>query len=154
MRPAVRRMGASSSLSTPVAILLASMIIATGVYFGLRGPAPAASPGAAAEPPAPLLTPDRALVVQHALAALSYHRPLLLARCYRPALAELPAPIPAEFSLDLTFDARGVQLMRGVVELPGTSTPEITRCVGDLLPPLLIPPPGATVAVEVPLRFP
>ena len=55
---------------------------------------------------------------------------------------------------NVTFDADGRQLARGVVETPGTSTPELTRCIGDTLLPLQVPAPGATIQVEVPLRFP
>lgn len=139
----------------PVAIVLSSVIVATGIYFGLRHRTPPPPPPPQQPAPAPVpVQVDRARVDQHARAALAYQRPLLLARCYRPAIAALPSPIPAEFVLDLTFDADGGQLMRGINEVPGTSTPELTRCVGEQLAPLRIPAPGASVQLEIPLRFP
>lgn len=154
-------MGAGSSSSLPAAIVLSSVIVATGIYLGLRERAPVHSPTTAAEPaplapvvaPAPVVV-DRALAGEHARAAVAYARPQLLARCYRPAIAGLPAPIPAEFVLDVTFDADGVQVLRGLNEVPGTSTPELTRCIGEQLGPLRIPAPGGPVQLEVPLRFP
>ena len=101
-------MGAGSSSSLPAAIVLSSVIVATGIYLGLRERAPVHSPTTAAEPAplAPVVAPapvdvDRALAGEHARAAVAYARPQLLARCYRPAIAGLPAPIPAEFVLDL-----------------------------------------------------
>lgn len=151
-------MGAGSSSSLPAAIVLSSVIVATGLYLGLRERAPAQSPTTVAGPapsaPPAVVVVDRARAGEHARAAVAYARPQLLARCYRPAIAGLPAPIPAEFVLDVTFDAEGVQLQRGLNEVPGTSTPELTRCVGEQLGPLRIPAPGGPVQLEVPLRFP
>lgn len=151
-------MGAGSSSSLPAAIVLSSVIVATGIYLGLRERAPAHSSTSAAgpappAPPVPVVV-DRALAGEHARAAVAYARPQLLARCYRPAIAGLPAPIPAEFVLDVSFDAAGVQVLRGLVEVRGTSTPELTRCIGAQLGPLRIPAPGGPVQLEVPLRFP
>lgn len=147
-------MGAGLHLSTPVAIVIASAVVATGVYFGLRaqGPAPGQTPVALAPAPAPPV--DRAQVAAHALAALAYQRPHLLARCYRPAAVAAAEPPIVQYQLDLSFDARGVQIMRGIVELGGDHSPELTRCLTDTLTPLLIPPPGAPASVEISLRFP
>lgn len=147
-------MGAGSHLSTPVAIVIASAVVATGVYFGLRAQAPAPAPAPAAPVPAPAPPLDRAQVAEHALAALAYQRPHLLARCYRPAAAAAAEPPIVRYQLDLSFDASGAQVMRGIVELEGDHSPELTRCVTEALTPLLIPPPGAPASVEIPLRFP
>jgi hypothetical protein len=133
--------------ATPAAIVLAAVIVALGLAVGLRAP-PSPSPAAPATAAPPV---DRARVARHAAEALAYHRPLLLDRCWRPAA---PRPAAAVFTFNLSFDARGEQVARGVVEEAGTSTPELTRCVVAVLPPLRVPPPGAGVQVEVPLRLP
>lgn len=151
----MRRVGARASLAIPAAIVIAGGAIAAGAYLGLRDRAPASVPAtpsavAAPVPVAPPVAVDRGLVTRQALEALAYHRPQLLARCYR-AIAERR---PAAFTFDVTFDAQGSQVMRGVVEAPGTSTPEITACVTENLPSLKIPPPGAVVTIDVPLQLP
>ena len=153
----MRRVGARASLSIPAAIVIAGGMVAGGAYLGLRdrggpGAAPLATatePAAASIAAAPVAV-DRELVTRQALEALAYHRPQILTRCYG-AIAERRA---AMFTFDVTFDAQGSQVMRGFVEAPGTSTPEITACVTESLPPLKIPPPGAVVMVEVPLQLP
>ncbi len=146
----MRRVGARASLVMPAAIVIAGGMIAGGAYLGLRergaGEATAPAPAAVSAP----VAVDRELVTRQALEALAYHRPQILARCYR-AIAERR---PAAFTFDVTFDAQGSQVMRGFIEAPGTSTPEITACVTESLPPLKIPPPGAVVMIEVPLRLP
>ncbi len=149
-------MGAGSHLSTPVAIVIASAVVATGVYFGLRaqGSAPGETPAAPAPAPAPAPRVDRVQVAAHALAALAYQRPHLYARCYRPAAAAAATPPVVHYHLDLSFDASGAQVMRGIVELEGDHSPALTRCLTDNLTPLLIPPPGAPASVEISLRFP
>lgn len=148
----MRRVGARASLVMPAAIVIAGGMIAGGAYLGLRergageATATATAPAAVSAP----IAVDRALVTRQALEALAYHRPQILARCYW-AIAERR---PAAFTFDVTFDAQGSQVMRGFIEAPGTSTPEITACVTESLPPLKIPPPGAVVMIEVPLRLP
>lgn len=148
----------SAGLSTPAAIVIAGVCIAVGVYFGLRAQVPPAAPVVASPPtpavPTPAVSPppvrvDREVVARHAAEALAYQRPQLLARCYGAG-----ERTPAEFVLNVTFDAQGQQTARGQDERPGTSTPEISRCVTEVLAPLRVPPPGAAVMVEVPLRLP
>ena len=70
-----------------------------------------------------------------------------------PALAAKPG-LTMDLLFNVTFDAEGRQLARGTVELGGSSTPELTACINEQLAPLQVPPPGATLMVEVPLRFP
>jgi hypothetical protein len=143
----MRRVGARANLTIPAAIVIAGGTIAGGVYYGQRERAPIEVA------PAPVAAPvavSRELVARQAIEALAYHRPQLLARCYRA----ISPRRPAAFTFDVTFDAQGSQVMRGFVEAPGTSTPAITACVTESLPPLMIPPPGAVVMVEVPLQLP
>lgn len=153
-------MSARAGLSTSTAILLASGLVAVSIFFGLRGRAPEA-PAVEATPPAapePVVAPPRIsapeLVARQASEALAYQRTRLRDLCYRPAAIAAGEALPAAWVFNVTFDARGAQLARGMVEQRGTSTPELTRCVGEQMEPLLVPPPGATIMVEVPLSFP
>ncbi len=141
----------------PLAIVIAGIAIAAGLYFGLRAPAGApASPVAVPVPVAPALVPVPSsveVVREQAVEALSYQRGELRDRCFRAALAGQPG-LTMQLMFNVTFDALGQQIMRGVVETPGTSTPALTACIQEQMAPLRVPPPGRTVQVEVPLRFP
>lgn len=145
----------------PVAVVVAGLAVAAGLYFGLRAQAPAVAPVVTPPVAPPVVTPPvparpvvgADVVLRQASEALSYQRATLNDRCFRPAVVATPA-LTMELLFNVTFDAEGRQLARGVVETPGTSTPELTRCVSDLLAPLQVPAPGATIMVEVPLRFP
>ncbi|WP_437596181.1 hypothetical protein WMF28_26735 [Sorangium sp. So ce590] len=169
-------------LSTPTAILLGSALIAAAVYLGLRhGPAavapdarsaggtaadragsgssagPAERAGASGEgAPAPRRAPSvpREEVARQAARALDAHRPALVERCYRPAIAAQPAPRGVKYVFDLTFDAQGRQIARGILEDRETSRPEITACLVTALPPVAVAPPGASVRVDVPFSLP
>ncbi|WP_437791379.1 hypothetical protein [Sorangium sp. So ce693] len=155
-------------LSTPTAILLGSAMISAAVYLGLRhGPAgvpteprpvvgapwqPADAVSSAGAAPAPSV--PREQVAMQAARALEAHRPALIERCYKPAAAARPAPRGVKYIFNLTFDARGRQLARGIIEDREASSPEVTACVVDALPAVAVPPPGANVRVDVPFSLP
>ncbi|WP_438014299.1 hypothetical protein WMF18_25695 [Sorangium sp. So ce315] len=164
-------------LSTPTAILLGSAMIAAAVYLGLRhGPAavapdarPAegaaalqAGPGASAATaeraaaPAPPAAPSvpRDEVARQAARALDAHRPALVERCYRPAIAAQAEPRTVKYVFNITFDARGRQIARGLIEDREAARPEVTACLVAALPPVEIAPPGANVRVDVPFSLP
>ncbi|WP_437964353.1 hypothetical protein WMF04_32155 [Sorangium sp. So ce260] len=169
-------------LSTPTAILLGSAMIAAAVYLGLRhGPAavppdpraaegapsrrgePASSAGPAERArasgegaPAPQRAPSvpREEVARQAARALDAHRPALVERCYRPAVAAQPAPREVKYVFNLTFDAQGRQIARGVIEDRETSRPEVTTCLLAALPPVAVAPTGSSVRVDVPFSLP
>ncbi|WP_437954976.1 hypothetical protein WME76_25885 [Sorangium sp. So ce119] len=159
-------------LSTPTAILLGSAMIAAAVYLGLRhGPAavpPGARPAAAealqagpaaSAPPAragaaaPQTVP-RDEVARQAARALDAHRPAIVARCYEPAIAAQPEPRAVKYVFNITFDAQGRQIARGLIEDRETARPEVTACLVGALPPVEIAPPGANVRVDVPFSLP
>ena len=155
-------MSHENNWAMPLAVMIAGVAIGAGLYFGLRAQvpvvpvAPVASVVAAAvvPPPAPARrVASAAVVLQQATEALSYQRPGLQQGCFGPALAVRPG-LTMDLLFNVTFDAEGRQLGRGTVELGGSSTPELTTCINERLVPLQVPPPGATVMVEVPLRFP
>ncbi|AUX45071.1 hypothetical protein SOCE26_065520 [Sorangium cellulosum] len=164
-------------LSTSTAILLGSAMIAAAVYLGLRhGPsardpeahdpaarrderAPGADAPAPGATPAPSATPARSAtprdeVARRAAEALEAHRAALMQRCYTPAIAAQPERPVVKYVFNITFDAQGRQVARGVIEDRETARPEVTACLGTALPPLSIPPPGARVRVDVPFSLP
>ncbi|WP_437989626.1 hypothetical protein [Sorangium sp. So ce145] len=120
------------------------------------GPA-ARAPGAGA-PARPLQAPalgvPRDEVATQAARALEAHRPALIERCYKPAVAAQPAPRGVKYVFNLTFDAQGRQLARGIIEDREASRPEVTACLVDALPPVAVAPPGANVRVDVPFSLP
>ncbi|WP_437284877.1 hypothetical protein [Sorangium sp. So ce406] len=164
-------------LSTPTAILLGSAMIAAAVYLGLRhgpaavapdaravdgaealqaGPAASAPPaqraGATAPPRAPSVPRDE--IARQAARALDAHRPAIVARCYEPAIAAQPEPRAVKYVFNITFDAQGRQIARGLIEDRETARPEVTACLVGALPPVEIAPPGANVRVDVPFSLP
>jgi hypothetical protein len=156
-------MSASAGMSVPTAILLASGLIAVSIFFGLRAQAPVVPPTVAppvtvAATPEPVVAAppvsSSELVTRQASEALSYQRTRLRDVCYRPAVLAGGAQLSAVWTVNVTFDAQGNQLARGLVEQRGTSTPELTQCMGKEIQPLTVPPPGATIMVEIPLAFP
>ncbi len=156
-------MSTGANNAMPLAIVVAGAAIGAGLYFGLRAQAPVVMPPVApvvvppvvappvVAPPVPVASPE--VVLGHAIEALRYQRAGLLATCFRPALAAKPG-LTMELVFNVTFDAQGRQLARGVVETPGTSTPALTACVTGAMTPLQVPAPGRVLMVEVPLRFP
>jgi len=138
-------------------------MLSVGLYFGLRSLAPdeiaVASAGLPAEAPPPPSPPpppvlDPAVVQQHAVNALAYHRGTLRQECYLPAVAG-ESPLPTlSFEFNFTFSPEGVQIARGVTETRSASRPAITQCVLAKLPPLRIPPPAQVARVTAPLSFP
>lgn len=148
-----------AAISTPTAIVIGSVIVAAGLYFGLQQrPAPVAAPIApppAPTPvqptPAPIPTPTivpAATVARQASETLEYHRALLRERC------SPPAGTTARFTLNVTFDAAGTQVIRGIVEDRDNPPPGLGGCGNTTLPALRVPPPGAVTAIEVALTVP
>jgi hypothetical protein len=142
-------------MSTPTAIVIGSVIVAAGLYFGLRRPDPVAASvvPTVTPPPAPVqaIPPTvvpAATVARQASETLQYHRTLLRERC-RP-----PAGTTARFTLNITFDAAGMQVIRGIVEARDNPPPGLGSCVNSTLPALRVPPPGAVTPVEVELSLP
>lgn len=145
--------GTNVSMSTPTAILLGSVIVAAAVLYG-RG-APEAGPVSVPSSPAPerapivhpAITPRETVVVQ-AEDSLKYQRAGLRARC--------PAR-PGEsyrFTLDVTFDPGGNEVIRGIIEDTGNPATGMGTCLTAAIIPLKVPPPGVTTRVEVPLLWP
>lgn len=76
-------------------------------------------------------------------------------RCWAPTLAAAPEPARSTYSVQITFDADGREIARGVSELRDTdSRSDVANCLGRSDLTLQIPPPGQIVSVVVPLHFP
>lgn len=116
-------------------------------------------PGAAAPPreplaPAPAATADRNAVLAAAMKDIERHRAAIVDKCVKPALAKKPDPPTIKLVFNVTFDAKGQQITRGVSEDRATSRYEVTQCVTDALPPLEVPPPGVSAMVDIPWTLP
>jgi hypothetical protein len=175
-------------LTTPVAILLAGVAIGVGLYAGPRAPGHAElPPGAAPQAvptaprtlpgpdgrPAPVRRVDPATVQQAARdavqRALAAQRAALVAACWAPVAGSVPSGSTVSWILDVTFNAAGAQVARGVRSVrpagfspgnPPVITPamraqsSVTGCVQRTLPPLSIPAPGRNVRVELESSLP
>jgi hypothetical protein len=162
-------------LSTQAAILIAGAFVAVGVFFGLRSrsshdvhPSTAATrrqpnpdpvdppssvrPRAAPSPPPPSGAVDREEAARLAAAELEKHRKAIEAACLVP---EPGGKVPnVRLVFNLTFDANGQQLARGVTVDRRGGPAEVTACVQQKLPSLAIPPPGAVVAFDLEWTLP
>jgi hypothetical protein len=164
-------------VSTPVAILIGSVVIGAGLFFGLRdrqaepvapaastAPAPSApsvSPpteqGTGAPPPAPAPStaglPD-AKVIELATAEIEKHRKLLVEKCWTASTAPMPEPPVARLVLNFTFDPAGKTIARGMVEDRRAHRSGVSSCVSQQLPDITIAAPGRSAHVEVPISLP
>ncbi|WP_437934413.1 hypothetical protein [Sorangium sp. So ce341] len=121
---------------------------------GEGAPAAQRAPGEGA--PAAQRAPavPREEVARQAARALDARRPALVERCYKPAIAAQPAPREVKYVFNLTFDAQGRQIARGIIEDREASRPDVTACLATALPPVAVEPPGASVRVDVPFSLP
>lgn len=174
-------MASEKLLSTQTSILLAGALIAAGLYFGLRGrevpsPPPSASSAAAtvassaqaqapaassvatapvAPAPSSAPAPDLDKVKVAALKDLERHRQAITKQC----LTEVPAAQPdppggIKVQFNVTFDAEGRQIGRGISEDREHTRPGVGACLSRVLPALSVPPPGQTVQVFLDLSIP
>ena len=157
-------------ISNQTAILLGSVIIALGLYFGLqRKPAAPPSPVVPVmvdAPRAPTAVPeperpaaaaarvDHSEVVKQVEAALAKHKKVLVEKCFAPSLAKNPEPKTVSYTFNYTFDASGKQIARGTIESRESSRPDVTQCVSQNLPAIEVPPPGQSTTVDVKFVMP
>lgn len=126
--------------------------------------APAAAPAALAaadEPPAPQAAPPGrptpavvARVAEEASLALERAREDLRARCV-PAGRPAGSGLPARFTFNITFDASGREIARGISEDRRARDPEVAGCLRRLpFGTLRVTAPGANVGVRVAMSLP
>lgn len=165
-----------SGLTTPQAIVVGAALIGTlagaGAYFGSRARAPTADPtattsAAPAPPVPPIVTPAAATastkaegaavrerVARDATAAIEKHRAHLKKTCWEESAKKSPAPAQSKFVWNITFDAQGKQLARGITEEREGMREGLGACVSQALPSLEVQPPGTTVQVDVSFTLP
>lgn len=105
----------------------------------------------------PLAVPDAELrqrVAADAQAALTAARARLRETCWTPALAKEPLPATSRYVFDLTFDAAGTEIARGISEVREASRSDVAQCLRSLPMDLHVAPPGANVGVQVTVAFP
>ncbi|AUX32685.1 MULTISPECIES: hypothetical protein [Sorangium] len=169
-------------LLTPAAILVGSLVIATGLYLGLQRPAPSSGPPPAgaeaaaasvkappapadAQPPsqphpAPAAAPParpRELyerVEADAVKALEARRALFVKQCWEPSVRKNPAPPRAKYLFNMTFDESGREIARGISEVRGMERPDAAQCLRMIPLGIGVPPPGTRVAVEIEMILP
>jgi len=112
------------------------------------------APTAQTAPAAPPEGAARDEVTRQAAQALEARRRHLVDRCWKPSLAKSRDPPSVRYVFNITFDAEGRQLARGLAEDRAAARPDVTTCLGAELTPLAIPAPGAVVQVEVPFSLP
>ncbi|WP_437767443.1 hypothetical protein WMF27_19115 [Sorangium sp. So ce281] len=169
-------------LMTPAAILLGSLFIAAGLYLGLQRPPPPALPSASVETsaaragalpatagaPAPSLPVPRPApagaspltselykrVEGDAARELEARRSLFVKQCWEPSLRKNPAPARARYIFNMTFDASGNEIARGISEVRGMDRPDAAQCLRMMPLELIVPPPGTRVSVEIEMTLP
>lgn len=154
-------------LSLPLSILLASVVIALGLYFGLRAPTPvptAAPPaGPAAQPAATSSTPPQGKAVAplppsaeqlqaHVAALVEGAKPRWKAACWDTA--DPTKRKPGRYVAGLAFDAAGRVTVSGVSEVRDASDPEVAQCMRQQVNEFQIPAPGRYVVFEIPFEMP
>jgi len=152
--------GGSSSLTIPIAIVIAGALLGTGIYLGLRGDQksarvaldPAANGASTAPSPRPAVSEEA--LTKEVVSALEGSRATLRTTCWEPAAQVRPTPAQARLTFEFTFAADGTQIGRGVREDRHASRPDVTACVLALLPPIRVQPPGANARVEVSFALP
>ncbi len=154
-------------LSLPVSILLASVVIAVGLYFGLRTPmtgvatppattdptgATRSQPKApAAAPPQPTF-PTADETAAHVTAVVASAHPQWKVACWDTAD---PATRRAgRYNAALAFDAAGKLTISGIGEERDASDPSIAQCLRRQMSMFTIPAPGHPVSFEVPFTMP
>jgi hypothetical protein len=124
-----------------------------------EAPASAAPPASAPAAAPSLLTPQgrptpalMARVVAEATRSFEAARADLTARCVPEARRAAPG---ARFTFNVTFDASGREIARGIGEDRRLRAPEVASCLRALpLGAVRVSPPGAPVGVRVALTLP
>lgn len=123
---------------------------------GAAAPGQAEAPGQAAALAAPAGPTDelKQKVARHATEALEAKRKDLVKECWAPAAKANPEPALARYSFNVTFDAEGTEIARGISDVRGFERPDVGQCLRQQPLGLRIPPPGVSVMVDVPFTLP
>lgn len=135
------------------AILIGSVIIASGLYLGLRQqPSTQAAQPVVLPPPPPVPQAElEARAKDAALVAIAQKRPEWVARCWQGD-AGLP---PLNLVFALGFDGSGKEVARGISDDRNAPPNEVAQCLRGMgVNDLIIPPPGRPVSIVVDVTFP
>lgn len=148
-------------LSTSLTILLSSVIIALGLYFGLRTPpvdvapqpsTPAAAPAPVTpQPPAPQ-APTEAQTTAHVNDLVARVLPSWKAACWDSL--EPGARKPGRYTATLAFDATGKLVIFGITEIRGESDMAVAECLRKQEHAFSVPAPGRPLTFDVPFQMP
>ena len=161
----------------PLSILGASVIIALGIYFGLRArplPPPSAPVVASRQPPTvvvrevPVRPPERAEQSTPVLAPQTSKQAQIEAEnavdttlvqqiaseCYAPHANDPDLPAHLELVYDGAFDANGVEIARAISDVRGNVSVAVSQCARKLQLDLRIPPPGQPIHVNRTITVP
>jgi hypothetical protein len=155
-------------LSLPTSIFLASVIVALGLYFGLRRsttgvttPPATADPavtapaqpqaGSTAAPPQPTF-PTAEQTAAHVTAVVVEAHPKWKAACWDTA--DPATRTAGRYTAALAFDATGKLTISGIGEHRGESDPGIGQCLRQQVNTFKIPAPGQPVSYDVPFTMP
>jgi len=138
------------------------VIIALGLYFGLRthpvevapqlsAPAPVPEPVVPTPPPAPP-APTEAQTAASVTDAVVRVYPSWKAACWDSA--DPATRKPGRYSATLAFDATGKLVIFGIGEVRGESDLAVAQCLRKQGATFAIPAPGRPVTFEVPFRLP
>lgn len=150
-------------LSLPVSILLASVIVALGLYFGLRtsttGVAPPVAASGRAQAPSPVVitpppppAPTEAQTAAYVTDLVVRIHPRWKTACWDSA--DPATRKPGRYSATLAFDATGKLVIFGINEEREASDLAIAQCLRKQAGAFTIPAPGRSVSFEVPFTMP
>lgn len=88
-------------------------------------------------------------------ALLAAKKDIFIPKCYQPGLAKQAEPKHMKLTYDLTFNAKGEEIMRGITEDRSAERADIAVCL-RMLPDMLklSYAPGMNVRVLIPVEFP
>jgi hypothetical protein len=96
----------------------------------------------------------KSTVAKQAAKALEAEREELVKACWEPAVKASPEPPKAKYIYNVSFDADGKEIARGVSETREMSRSDVAQCLRDRPLSLRIPPPGVNVGVDVTFILP
>ena len=148
----------------PASILAGSIIIALGLYLGLRSRDHHADLKDASAGPSSMRAPDSRLhetrideagndsgSSKAALVSLQHIKPAIVQKCWAPSASR---GIRGVYTYSFTFDPTGRAVSRAIDGPPSKEENEVLDCLREQPLQISIPPPGASLSVTIPLTLP
>ena len=159
----------TTSKGVPAAIFAGCCVIAIGLYMGLSARPIQPLPKKPIAPPAvlvqakpsakPVLQPrlEKAQIAaaqKAAQQALDSVKAGWIKKCWAPAIAKTPKPDTARWTIDVTFNAAGIEIARGISDIRGSERADVARCLRTLPLDLRIPPQPRSARATLMLTMP